>query len=318
MHSFVMITHITSIMKKLVVFIIVIATTLPLLACDICGCGAGNSYIGILPDFTSHIFGIRYRYNTLRTHIGADGMATYLTATERYHTAEAWAGWNLSSRLRLMATIPYSFDERVHQGVTQSKNGLGDISLSGYYEVLHAKKTTAHALLVQTLWVGAGIKLPTGRYNPVDKLNSNEAANLFQLGTGSTDFTVNAMYDLRRQDAGINLTGAYKINSTNKEGYSYGNKYNLSMQLYYKFRVKEKMTIAPNAGVMYENAAKDIDNRFEADISGGHLLMGTIGAELAFKHFAVGANWQRPLQQQLANGIIKAGNRAMLHVSWLL
>ena len=217
-----------------------------------------------------------------------------------------------------MAAIPYNFDEQVNQGLTRKKNGLGDISFSGFYQLINSRKTINSKLLVQSLWLGAGIKLPTGKYNPKDKSNTTESANLFQLGTGSTDFIFNAMYDIRLQDAGINATGSYKINTTNKYGYQYGNKFSMNAQAYYKFRIKEKSVIAPNAGVMFEKGQTDVDNGFVVDISGGKLLMGTVGAETVFNKISVGANFQTPLSQDLANGIIKAKNRAMVHISFLL
>ena len=287
-------------------------------ACDICGCGVGNNYIGILPDFNKHIFGFRFRYNSLLTHVGAGGTSSYLTSNEQYRTMELWAGWNFGKRFRVMASIPYSFDERNNHGLTNTKNGLGDIAVAGYYQVLNNRKTIRNKILVQNLWAGIGIKAPSGRYNPIDKSNTAETANLFQLGTGSTDFTVNALYDIRLQDAGISASASYKMNNNNKYNYGYGNKLSLSAQAYYKFRIKDRLTIAPNAGMLYEKGEKDVDNKFPVDISGGNLVMGTAGLELSFKKIAIGGNFQTPFSQNLANGIIKANNRAMLHISFLL
>ena len=287
-------------------------------ACDICGCGVGNSYIGILPDFNKQIFGFRFRYNSLLTHVGVGGSTSYLTSKEQYRTIELWGGWNIGKKFRVMASIPYSFDERTNQGLTNTKNGLGDIFVAGYYQLINTRKTLRSKLLVQSLWVGAGIKAPSGKYNPIDKSNTNESANLFQLGTGSTDFTFNAMYDIRLQDAGISTSASYKINTSNKYDYNYGNKLSLNAQAYYKFRIKNKLTVAPNAGIMYERGEKDIDNKFSVDISGGNLLMGTVGLEASFKKISIGGNFQTPFSQNLANGIIKANNRAMVHISFLL
>ncbi len=307
-------------MKKiLLISSLLIISLSDLRACDICGCGVGNSYIGILPDFSRKIFGLRYRHNSLLTHIGVGGANTYLTTHETYQTMELWGGWNIGQKFRVMASVPYSFAERSNQGTTYTKNGLGDVSVSGFYQLINSRKTVCNdKLLVQSLLIGAGIKLPTGKYNPSDKGNSTQNANLFQLGTGSTDFTLNAMYDVRLQDAGINISASYKMNTTNKEDYNYGNKISTSAQAYYKFRIKDKVTVAPNAGVLYENGQKDLDNKFSVDISGGNVLMGTVGVEMAFKKVMIGANWQTPLSQNLALGIVKANDRAMVHVSFVL
>ncbi len=287
-------------------------------ACDICGCGVGNSYIGILPDFYKHIFGIRYRHNSLFTHIGVGGATTYLTTNENYNIVELWGGWTFGTKIRVMLNIPYSFNDKVNQDVTKAKNGISDISISGYYQLLNKRKTVLkEKLLVQSLWIGGGIKLPSGEYNPADKSVTRQNTNLFQLGTASIDYTLAAMYDIRLQDAGVNFSASYKINTANNYQYAYGNKLSLSSQLYYKIRLGH-VTLSPNAGIQFEKACKDIDSNFEVDLSGGKLSLGTFGIESSFNKIAIGANWQTPFSQNLAGSFVKANNRMMLHVSFTL
>lgn len=303
-------------MKNFLVFMICITLAATgVRACEICGCGIGNSYIGILPEFNKNIFGFRYRYNSMLTHIGVGGATTYLTTAESYRTLEAFGGVNITRNFRLMASIPYSFDERTNQGITQTKNGLGDISISAFYQLVNSRKTISEKMLVQSLWIGGGIKLPTGNYNPLSKVTAVETANLFQLGTGSTDFIVTGMYDVRLQDLGFNLTGSYRINTVNAYQYQYGNKCSISAQAYYKFKIARKFSVSPNAGVLSEMGQKDTDHSVSVDISGGNLLMGSVGAELVYRKFAIGGNWQTPLTQNLANGIIRANDRYMIHFS---
>lgn len=287
-------------------------------ACDICGCGVGSYYIGILPEFNKKIIGIRYQYKTLRTHIGAGGATTYLTTNETYRTAEIWGGWNIGSKVRIMGFVPVNFNERLNQGVATTKNGIGDVALTGYYQAFSISKTAGSKILVHSLWVGGGVKLPTGKYEPIVKQPGVETANIFQLGTKSVDFTMNAMYDIRLQDAGMNVNASYKMNTANSYDYQYGNKFSGNASLYYKLRIKQAVTIAPNTGILYETAEKDMDGKYESDVSGGYVLTGTIGLETGFKSFSVGGSWQTPLSQNLANGFVKANNRLMIHISYRL
>ncbi|ATL49965.1 hypothetical protein COR50_19760 [Chitinophaga caeni] len=305
-------------MKKIFILMIMLCASATTFACDICGCGVGSYYIGILPEFNKKIFGLRYRYNTLTTHIGAGGQTSYLTTDETYRTLELWGGWTIGKRFRIMGTLPVNFNEKFNQGITTHKNGLGDMNLQAYYQLLDNRASAGQKLIVQSLWLGAGIKAPTGKYDSEEKSPSQQSANIFQLGTGSVDFTFNAMYDLRIQDAGINFAASYKLNTENKEHYQYGNKVSLNAQAYYKFRVKNKVTIAPNIGALYESAQKDKDDGFTNDISGGNIAMGTAGVEVSFNKFSVGGNFQTPLHQDLAGGFVQAHNRAMVHVSILL
>ena len=307
-------------MKRSVIILIILAICInKTKACDICGCGVSSYYNGILPDFKKKIMGFRYRFNSLKTHVGVGGIESYLTTTESYRSAELWGGWNIGKHFRVMTSIPYSFNERVNQDAVTKKQGIGDIAFAGYFQVFKQDKTVFHSRrLLQSLWIGGGIKLPTGEYNPAEKQGSAQNTNLFQLGTGSLDYMTNAMYDFRLQDAGININASYKMNGTNSHSYRYGNKLSATAQVYYKFRPLHNLSLAPNLGIVYEKAEEDFNNGFYVDISGGKVVLGTIGLEVAYNKLTFGGSWQTPTSQNLANGFVKTNNRLMLHISMAL
>lgn len=95
-----------------------------------------------------------------------------------------------------------------------------------------------------------------------------------------------------------------------------GNKLTTNALAYYKFRVLKKLTIAPNAGILYETSRKDLENnKYTVDVSGGHILSLVSGLEANFQRFSAGANYQAVASQQLAGGRVEAGNRLMVHFS---
>lgn len=293
-----------------------IAFNFSAIACDICGCGVGSYYIGILPEYNKRFIGLRYQYKTLQTHLGPQGKSTPLTADETYQTAELWGGMNFGQKFRMLAFVPYNISQRSSQEGKGEKNGLGDIALMGYYNLFTKTHPLKNKLLVHSLWLGAGIKLPTGKYEPGEKLAVQENPNNFQLGTASTDFTLNAAYDIRLNDLGFNLNVNYKINTANKYTYRYGNKLTTNALLYYKFRLLHKITLAPNVGILYDTATKDIENnKYTINVSGGHSAALITGVEIAASKFSVGANYQSMISQELAGNRAKAGNRLMIHLS---
>lgn len=286
-------------------------------ACDICGCGVGSYYLGLLPEFNKRFAGLRYQHKTLSTHLGPKGERTPISADETYQSAELWGGANFGKKFRVLAFIPYNFNEKIAQTGNGSKNGLGDIALMGYYGLADHRTSVGQKFLVQSLWVGAGVKLPTGKYEPSERLAVSESPNNFQLGTASTDFTLNATYDIRLQDLGLNVNLNYKMNTENKHNYRYGNKFTSNLLLYHKFRIAKLFTIAPNIGVLYETADKDIDDKkFEVATSGGYSLSAIGGVELSFNRVSLGANYQNVQSQDLAGGRAVAGNRLMIHTSF--
>lgn len=303
--------------KKIIIsLVLVMITTISTRACDICGCGVGSYYLGILPEFNKRFIGLRYQHKSLRTHLGPLGERTPITANETYQSAELWGGWNIGSRFRVLAFVPYNFNDKESQEGNGTKNGLGDIAVMGYFKLFDQTGTLGDRLLVQSAWIGAGLKVPTGKYEPSERLAIQESPNNFQLGTASTDFTLNAAYDIRYNDLGLNANANYKMNTENKYAYRYGNKFTGNVLVYYKFRIANAVTIAPNAGVLYETAAQDVEQKkYDVAVSGGYSLSAVAGFEMSMKGLSLGANYQNVRDQNLAGGRVKAGNRMMVHMS---
>lgn len=290
-------------------------------ACDICGCGVGSYYIGILPDFNKRFIGLRYQHKSLLTHLGPTGNRTPITADETYQSMEMWGAWNIGQRWRVMAILPYNFNTRNIKGSGEQgkKNGMGDVVAMGYYKIFEeAKGTASNKMLVHSLWIGAGVKAPTGRYDAGERSNAaQDSPNNFQLGTASTDFMFNLAYDVRLMDLGLNVNTTYKLNTENKYDYRYANKFTANALAYYKFNVKNKVRIAPNAGITYETQPQDVVfGKYDVAQSGGNSTTGIVGVEVNMGKISFGGNYQSPLNQNLAGGRVEAGNRFLTHLSF--
>lgn len=290
-------------------------------ACDICGCGVGSYYLGILPDFNKRFIGLRYQHKSLLTHLGPTGNRTPITADETYQSMELWGAWNIGSRWRIMTILPYNFNTRYIKGSGErgKKDGLGDVVVMGYYKLLEkSTSTSADQLLTHSLWIGGGIKAPTGKYDNAERSGvSPDSPNNFQLGTASTDFMINLAYDIRLMDAGLNVNSTYKINTANKYDYRYANKFTANALLYYKFNIKNQVRIAPNAGIIYETQPKDVVyGQYDVAQSGGYSTTAVAGVEVNIGRISLGGNYQTPMGQQLADGRAKAGDRFMTHISY--
>jgi hypothetical protein len=306
-------------MKKVVGVIIIFVLGLPLLskACDTCNCGTDKRYISILPDFREHVFGLRYRYSSLHSYVNINGSAT--PALEKYNALELWGGWNITRKIRIMASVPYRFAALNSQAITTSKNGVGDISLVAYYNLLNSKHTIdSEKLLFQSLWFGVGIETPTGEYDSSEKSKLNEGGNLHQLGSRSTDVIFNVVYNMCLRNTELNLSSTYKINTVNKYGYEYGNYFNVNALAFYKFCLKHTIAIAPDIGAQFENFQHSVDDDNWDQTASGDLLMGTVGVETNFKRIAIGANFQTPLLQTLGKGMVESNNRFMAHIAFAL
>jgi hypothetical protein len=303
-------------MKKFILIVIIASSISAAHACDICGCGGSNLYMGMLPDFKSKFIGIRYHYMQYHTQLANDHTQF---SHNYYNTVEAWTGWNIGRKWQVLGFVPYYYNKQRDDDHASSKNGLGDITLLGNYQLMHTRKTNdRNNTIEQTLWIGAGIKLPTGTFQlNVNDPNTTIADINAQIGTGSTDFLLNAMHNIRINQFGINTSVNYKINTANRSDYKYGNKLTANSIAYYRIRLG-KVAIAPNAGAIYEHTQQNSLSKEKVAFTGGYAVSALAGVEFTFNKIAIGFNLQKPFSQDYAGGQTTMQIRGMAHVTLTL
>lgn len=282
-----------------------------LLGCNTCGCGVANYHYGILPQFQMNFIGLRYRYRSYNSELETGHLAPY--SQETFQSTELWARFYPMKRLQAFVFIPYNFNERIEGEKMTTLRGLGDIVLSANYNILNTYDSTSSGLS-HNLLVGAGLKLPTGQFRKIeDGLTVNQN---FQLGTGSVDVLLSAIYTLRYKSVGINAEFTYNYNTTNRDEYRFGNTTRTAVNAFFVPKTGA-ITLMPNAGVSVETFGdnRQYDQMF-AD-SGGHALLYNAGVEAYYQSIAVGVTYTSPGKQELFNGKVTAEDRVAIHVTYM-
>ncbi len=301
-------------MKKYVFLLCIVLMSFASEACEICGCGLGNYYIGLLPQFSRSFMGVRYQFSRFHTVMKND--ATQYSK-DLFQTVEVLGGINLGKRWQVLALVPINFVHQVSDDGSFDSKGLGDVLLMGNYKVFDQSSCKAKQRITQSLWVGAGLKLATGKFQVDVADPALIALANTQGGTGSTDFMLNAMHNINFSRLGISTSARYKINTANKDAYFLGNRFSTNSLVCYTV-AKGKSVITPNAGLLYDySAANQLAHQKIAD-TGGYLLSAATGVELSINAITIGGNLQFPLTQNFANAQTNTQLKGMLHLTFSL
>lgn len=298
-------------MKKLLILMGFITITFSSQACEICGCGVGNFYLGMMPRYNNQFIGLRYRYMSF-TSTPHDDHSEY--SHDTYRSMELWGGMKLGKKWQAMAFVPYQMNQRITNEKSTTSNGLGDITLLFNYRLLNSAIAKGN----QQLWLGGGAKLPTGKYkidftNPENNLGDPNA----QAGSGSVDFLANINHNLSLGKWGLNTTANYKVNTTNTSNFKFGNRFTVSSLAYHRFQAKS-VGITPVLGGLYENASANRFEKSEVEMTGGYALFASSGLELSLKKVALGFNAQLPLSQNFSMNQTQAKSRGLIHLTFTL
>src|SRR4051812_40538791 len=88
-------------------------------ACNTCGCAAGNTYMGLLPQTNGSFVGLKYLYRGYSSVHPDDGGADLPgTSYENYNTVQVWGRYALTGRLQVYGMLPYVMNYRKQDGTT--------------------------------------------------------------------------------------------------------------------------------------------------------------------------------------------------------
>lgn len=288
----------------------------PMKACDICGCGVGGYYSGMLPQYHKHFIGLRWRFSHFSSDLGHEGENISAFSKEYFHSFEVMGRFYPHRRVQLLAFVPVNYHLRVAPSVNNNLVGLGDISVLALYNIYNTsfigEKTTKHNLLL-----GGGVKVPTADFQRKDADGTLLTPSL-QLGTGSVDFLINTVYTLRHKRWGVNTNAVYKINLPNKDTYKFGNQLTVSATAFFLHKIEGKeWGLMPQLGLVFEHANYNLKYGYKRINTGGNQLVATAGLEIYYKQIQLGLSYQQPTWQNLSAGLVKAGPRFMANINYL-
>jgi hypothetical protein len=299
-------------MKKALLVVCLILFIQTVFACDICGCSSGNYFLGPFPQFRKHFFGTRYSFRSFESKLQSDE-GQY--SKDFYQTVELWGGVNISRKWQVLGFVPYNINKQTSDDGVRRMSGVGDVTVISNYKVFDNRTTNKKENMIsQQIWVGGGLKLPTGKFTPNADDIIPDANN--QAGTGSVDFVIDAMYTFHFNDWGINSNANYKINNSSKD-FRFGNRFNAAAFIFHSISNSSgNTTFNPNLGLLYENLKPNKMANVKVEDTGGNALLGAAGVEVNFAKMAVGASAKLPIAENLSNHQTSNKVRGMCHVTF--
>ena len=289
--------------------------------CDLCGCSTsgGSSGFGTLGN-TSFV-GLRYIYQDYKSRDGIFNNSP--SSQERFNTYQVWSRIPLAEKFSVNTIIPYQDLFREFEDRTEHINGVGDITVIGWYQLNFFKKKPKDDNVDYNLNkepsghqlnFGLGFKLPTGEFEEklTDRINPG-----FQVGTGSLDAIFSMMHTYSKNRMGINTSATYYLKTENKNDYQFGNQLSLSSNAYYNVPLK-KSALSPFLGISADvyNAIKQFEETLP-DTS-GHMLNGALGTEFMINKIIIGANYTFPIKQELFGNNVTSKNRMIFYLNYAL
>lgn len=277
--------------------------------CDACGCSSNGGSMGFSSLLNSNFVGIRYFHQNYKSNEQIYNDSPW--NAEKFNTLQLWARIPLAKRVQALVFVPYHNHNKETSDGKREISGIGDINVMGSVTVLQTteQKKTSH-----NLKLGAGIKIPTGKYNEDNNGSVNPS---FQLGTGSWDYQFLGEYVLRNKRWGLSNMLNYVLKTENNKHYRFGNQLNYSSTLFFMTTLG-KLSFAPQLGISGENyQANQLWEQKQQDTS-GNVLFSKIGFELGKDKLSLAVNALLPISQDLTGGKVEAKYRISVGLNYQL
>jgi len=267
-------------------------------ACDICGGPMNaNSMNVILPGFNRNSIGIRHSNqffkhpNTTSNQVGDEKVLKDVFTNE-----DLWLRYYVHDKVQLMFNLPFKQHTRILSDGKQTINGIGDISMNINYSLLNKNDSDRNNSIIW--WIGAGIKLPNGKYQQRDA-NKTMLPSAFQIGTGAYSYSFNNLFAVRFNKVVVNSNVQYIMNTENEIGYKMGNLFNAQIGLTYWYHLNESVKILPQLGLNLMSFDKDKVSGYDKGASGGTMVLLNVAIDTYLKKWFFGVSTQMLLKENI-------------------
>ncbi|GAB4331529.1 MAG: hypothetical protein OHK0038_06470 [Flammeovirgaceae bacterium] len=263
-----------------------------------------------MPQFHKNFVGVRYRNFGFQSHLGQSAV---FSSEEIFRITELWSRYYINPKFQVLAFVPWAENTQTTSTDVKSISGLGDIVILTNYNIFRMENTSHWK---HHFWVGAGLKLPSGKYD-FDENDASQVTNPnFQLGTGSLDFMSSFLYNLRYQKWGVNTDFVFKLNTQNSNSYRFGHRLSSNFSLFLIQKINN-FGVMPSIGFYGEYSFEDFRRGKIVEHTGGVLVNQSSGLDCFYKNLSIGGNYQIPVYQNLADRNIKSDNRFLVHLTYM-
>ena len=160
-------------------------------------CGGGSASSLVLPKFFTHMFAASFNYEQYDGFWNTDGK--YIedppNSDLRQFRLNLGYGYRLADNWQASVVAPYVWNDNRYTGIESSTNGLGDLSLSLWYETFDTIMCVYDVKelkdLMPAIYLGSSLTVPTGK-SPY----SDEVTNSFDItGRGFYRIDANLLMD---------------------------------------------------------------------------------------------------------------------------
>lgn len=267
--------------------------------CDACGSSSSGGAFGFGEINEKNAVVLRYLFQQYRTKETNFNDSPW--SDEYFQTIQALGLINVLPKVKAMVIVPYHFLERTTSVSLFKNNGIGDVSLIGLYQVVSSDESSQFK---HQLHVGAGIKLPTGKFNQ-SSMSLNPG---LQLGTGSTDYVFLSEYLLSYKKINIQNLLNFQYKTENKNRFQFGQHYNVNINFMYNWQINQ-IKLVPQLGYSLEYNNENIDFGVIQPNSKSILHLWRTGLMMKYNKWTLSLQYFSPISQQMFNEKVELSKR---------
>ncbi len=292
--------------------LLVVLASVPSSGQSCCNAGGLSSCgsTGLLTNLRNNCAGLRFMAVPFET--SATNEESF---QDNFYVAELSGRYQLTSKIRVSLQQPYRWNHRQQSGDDELLHGLADTRLTGSYTLFDNKAMAHNSLIYCEL--GAGLKLPTGKYDP--SIYYRDLPGNLNLGMGNMGYLFQSNLVFFHKKMGVAHMASAQFYGKSRDDYHYGHQFTSALTVFREIALSEKTKLTPLAGASTEYFGKNhLPSGNFAEGSGGHGWFVLAGLNVRFGDFQVGSLTSRPFQQNYSQRAIVAKQRYSLEITYFL